>query len=118
MYNYELMKRVLEAIKAEDIAKFNMKSYISRNVCGTTACIAGFTCLLLDKAEEPTFITAEQTLGFTEEEADLIFVNLLSTYHGSSFRTPEAAAIATLEHLLDNPGMSVEVVLDKLGLEG
>jgi hypothetical protein len=108
-YNYELIEKVLNKIvevqDSDDKNEFNMGVYFRRDECGAVACIAGWT-LVVENQEVPKYIyevfhTARKKLGFSEEEADALFVDL------SHLEEAELIAITILRTLLDDSSTTV-----------
>jgi len=83
--NVELLNRVAEYI-ASDYEHFDMdewelkphhrpwyQRYITKRDCGTTRCIAGWTCFLSGNISPNTPNEAQQLLGLTYEQANRLF---------------------------------------------
>lgn len=79
--NTQLLRRVLEHI-ASVPKQWNQRTYMSRRSCGTTYCLAGWTCelsgldvaaLLREGGSEKVFQTARRLLGLRYGQAIELF---------------------------------------------
>ena len=80
MYLYENMETVLEHIE-KNKSRFNMNFYVEDFPdCGTVACLAGWTCILLDQNYSPESElsspryyerTAHKLLGLGDDELNI-----------------------------------------------
>jgi hypothetical protein len=98
MPNVEHIDEIIAAIQAEEIAKFDMCYWVRHRDCGTVACIAGFSNLILDPTGyQSTFSENCQALGISPDLGQELFVAI-----GSKVPLPDitpAMAIRALEDL-------------------
>lgn len=79
----ENAKTLISELERLPDEKFDMRSYVQHGECGTTACIAGWICLLHDGPDyntwepfsaEVAFNFARNFLGLTDAEAVKLFL--------------------------------------------
>lgn len=101
--NIEHIDEVIAAIKAEEIAKFDMSFWFTddhTHPCGTAACIAGFSCLVSGESHVRPLSEDCRAFGITEEVGHVLF-----TGYGSRVRLHSITvdmAIRALEDLKEN----------------
>lgn len=84
MANQENIAKLIEAIKTESVAKFDMDTWVYETGCGTIACIGGTVCLLAGitpyfEFSNPSVVRAGDWLGIAPAFADELFYGV---FHG------------------------------------